>query len=270
LNYIYYDIEYTITPITEVVEKYIKTSKIDTDKLMNLTKEDSQGLSSSEHYDDIIALGRKYLDDYSFSSKDYSEQLFNLLKKDTKTIISLVQPNNFIFYIEELIKIDKDKEDHYNELLMEAGKHYIDSYLEKDDNTKSYRESEYNIIINYNEEFEKYAHEAYKEIIKSKTVDLENINKAISNLSSSRFYTADINLVKFLTKEQCKKFLEEDKSFVENTFEYLRQSTIPELKGFRESLINALKELANENKDLTYRIERIFKIANIDFDIEKS
>ncbi|MDP3266856.1 MAG: P-loop NTPase fold protein [Sulfuricurvum sp.] len=270
LDYIYYDREYTITPTTEVLEKYIKTSKIDIEKLMNLTKEDFKVFSSSKRYDDIIKLGRKYLDDYSFNSKDYSEQLFNLLKEDTKTIISLVQPNNFIFYIEELIRLDKDKKVDYDNLLMEAAKHYIDDYLAKDDNAKSYRESEYNTMITYNEALEKYADEAYKKIIKSKIIDMENINKAISNLSSSSYYTADINLVKFLTKEQCKKFLEEEKNFVEYSFEYLRHSNIPELKGFRESLINALKELANENEDLTYRIERMFKIAKIPIEKDKS
>lgn len=270
LNYIYYDREYTITPTTEVLEKYIKTSKIDIEKLKSITEEDAKVFMNSERYDEIIELTRKYLDDYSFGSQDYCKELYRLLKEDTKTIISLVQPNSFLFYIEELIKLDIDKKNDYYFLLMEASKHYIDNYLAKDDNAKVYRESEYNTIITYNEALKKYADEAYEKIMETKTVDIRIVIEALDHISSNIYKIDDINLLKFITKNECKEFLKVDKNFVEYSFEYLRKSNIPDLKDFRVNMIDAFKELANENEDLRYRIGRIFKIANIDFDIEKT
>ena len=159
LDYIYYNSEYIITPVTEVLEKYIKTSIIDIKKLRSIAEEDSIGFFDSELHDELIKLGHRYLEDFSFSTKDYSEQLYSLLQKDVK-IISLVKPNNFLFYIEELIKIDKANEEDYKKLLMNAGEHYIDDYLTKDDNTKSYRESEYDTLISRDDALKEYANSA--------------------------------------------------------------------------------------------------------------
>lgn len=263
LDYINYNREYIITPVAEVLEKYVKTSIVDKEKLRNIIEEDSIGFFASNLYDEIIKLGREYLKDLSYSSIKYSEKLYSLLQKDIKKIISLVKPNNFLFYIEELIKIDKDREKEYKELLITAGKYYIDDYLAKDYSEKSYRESEYDILISSNQELKKYADDKSKKTIEENRVDLEVINKAIINISTSTYFTSDIDLLKFISKDECKNFLLTNIEFTEYSFDFLRKTSISELDSFRENLINALKELAEDNQDLKYRIERIFKISKI-------
>ncbi|WP_345979327.1 P-loop NTPase fold protein [Sulfurimonas sp. HSL3-2] len=263
LHYIYYDIEYIITPITEVLAKYINTSIIDKEKLYSVVEEDSNNFKRSQLYDDIMNLGRQYLDDFSLTSKEYSEKLYALLAQDTK-IISLVHPNNFLFYIEELTRIDEQNKPQYDSLLIEAGKHYIDDFFTINEHIRYYRESEYNTVISYNKELKKYAEDTYNRVVRSQ-LDIKDINNALENLISSHSTSSDVARLQFLTKDDCKMYLNENKDFTEISFEYLRKkSHIAEVENFRKNLIYALKELSEENNDLTYRINRMFKIAQIE------
>lgn len=114
LGFIYHDIEYRITPITEVIIEYIKTNIIDKKKLEYVTEEKSKNQNSSNLVDKIHALQDDYSFNLQYKNEDFSKQMYTLFNENKKNIISMVNPENFIFYIEQLKIIDENNIEKYD------------------------------------------------------------------------------------------------------------------------------------------------------------
>lgn len=262
LEYIYCDLEYQITPITEVVIDYIKTNIINTEKLKYVSKEKSNDHNSSELKDKIHNLHNDFSFNLQCKNEDYSEQMYKLFEENKKDIVQIVNPNNFIFYIEELKTIDEKNIDKYDKLSIKAIKFYICNFLNNNIEHKTYYSRDFNDIKEKMKGVRIFADKIYFRLIKNKIFDLNNIRTAIDDINMNKYNSKTIDMLTALSMEECKKYILQDSEITEGIFEFLRHPSIAELDKFKKILINALMEIGNENPEMKYRIDRMFQIIN--------
>jgi len=262
LGYIYHNIEYPITPATEVVTEYIKTNIIDRDKLEYVAKEKSKNQNSSNLADEIRTLQDDYLFNLQYKNEDFSKQVYKLFNENKKNIISILNPNNFIFYIEQLKSIDKGNIDRYDKLAMKAAKFYICHFLNNNSNHKSYYSRYFKHIKKNIEGAGIFADKIYSRLIKSKVSNINNIRTAIKDINEGKYNSGTIDMLASLSKDECKKHILQDAEITEAVFYCLRYVNISELDEFKKILISALTDIGNENPEMKYRIDRIFELIN--------
>jgi len=262
LEYIYCDLEYQITPITEVVIDYIKTNIIDTEKLKYVSKEKSNNHNSSNLKDKIDNLHNDFSFNLQCKNEDYSEQMYKLFEENKKNIVQIVNPNNFVFYIEELKTIDEKNIDKYDKLSTKAIKFYICNFLNNNIEHKTYYSRDFNDIKEKMEGVRIFADKIYSRLIKNKIFDLNNIRIAIDDINMNKYNGKTIDMLTALSMKECKKYILQDPEITEEIFEFLRHPSIAELDKFKKISIDALTEIGNENSEMKYRIDRMFQIIN--------
>lgn len=264
LKYIYYGFEYQITPITEVVIEYIKTNIIDKNKLEYISKEKSKNQNSSNLVDKIHTLENDYSFNLQYKNEDFAEQMFKLFNENKNNIIYIVNPYNFIFYIEQLKTIDKVNLDKYNKLTIIAARIYIANFLTKNADYKSYFSKDLNFIKEKIEGLDIYADKIYSRFIKSKVSDIHNIKIALFDIKEGKYTSTTIDILASLSKDECKIYLLQDPDITESIYEFLKHVHISELDEFRNLSISALTEIGNENPEMKYRIDRLLKLIRGD------
>lgn len=262
LEYVFSDLRYQITPITEVVIDYIKTNIIDTEKLKYVSKEKSNDHNSFNLKDKIHNLHNDFSFNLQCKNEDYSEQMYKLFEENKKDIVQIVNPNNFVFYIEELKTIDEKNIDKYDKLSTKAIKFYICNFLNNNIEHKTYYSRDFNDIKEKMEGVRIFADKIYFRLIKNKIFDLNNIRTAIDDINMNKYNSKTIDMLTALSMEECKKYILQDSEITEGIFEFLRHPSIAELDKFKKILINALMEIGNENLEMKYRIDRMFQIIN--------
>lgn len=262
LEYIYYRIEYRVTPITEVVVEYIKTNIIDTEKIEYVAKEKSNIQGSSNLKDTIHTLQNDYSFNLQYKNEDFSKQIYKLFYENKKNIINIVNPENFIFYIEQLKTIDEENIDRYDKLAIIVAKIYIANFLTKNTDYKSYFYKDLNFIKEKIEGLDIYADKFYSKLIKSKVSDINNIRTALKDINGNKYKKRTIDILASLSKDECKKYILQDAEITESIYYFLRHTNIDGLDEFKKMSINVLTEIGNENSEMKYRIDRIFKLIN--------
>lgn len=260
LEYIYHDIEYQITPLTEVVTEYIKTNIIDIDKLEYVAKEKSNIQDSSNLGDEIRTLENDYSFNLQYKNEDFVKQMYKLFNENKKNIINIVNPENFIFYIEQLKTIDEDNIEKYDKLAKIASKIYIANFLRKNADHKSYFSKDLNFIKEKIEGLDIYTDKIYSRLIRSRLSDIDNVKTAIKNINEGQYSSSTIDMLASLSKDECKKHILQDAEITESIYYFLRHTNISELDEFRKISISVLTEIGNENPEMKYRIDRIFKL----------
>lgn len=264
LKYIYYGFKYQITPITEVVTEYIKTNIIDIDKLEYVSKEKSKNQNSSNLVHEIHSLQNNYSFNLQYKNEDFSKQMYNLFIENKKNIINIIDPNNFIFYIEQLKTIDEENINRYDKLATISGKIYIADFLTKNADYKSYFSKDLNFIKENVEGLDTYADKIYSRLIKSKVSDINNIKIALFDIKEGKYTSTTIDILASLSKDECKRYLLQDADIAESIYNFLRYTNISELDEFKRISISALTEIGNENPEMKYRIDRLLKLIRGD------
>lgn len=188
--------------------------------------------------------------------------MYKLFNENKNKIINIVNPENFVFYIEQLKTIDKVNIERYDKIATVAGKVYIANFFRKNAKHKSYFSKDLNFIKERIKGLDTYADKIYSKLIASRISDIDNIKTAIKDINEGKYSSSTIDMLASLSKDDCKKHILQDAEITKSIFYFLRHTNISELDEFKKTLISGLAEIGNENPEMKYRIDRIFKLIN--------
>lgn len=143
-----------------------------------------------------------------------------------------------------------------------AAKIYIANFLKKNADYKSYFAKDLNFIKEKIEGLDIYADKIYSRLIASRLSDIENVKIAIKDINEGKYNSSTIDMLASLSKDVCKKHILQDSEITKSIFYFLRHTNINGLDEFKKILISVLTEIGNENPEMKYRIDRIFKLIN--------
>jgi len=253
---------FVINEITNFVIAYVEKSIVDEAYVSGIIEELAAHSDNKEISNSLVTIKERNFYDMNYTREDYCEDLWNIIYENSD-ILSYVEIQTFIYYINDLILSNPDKEGEYKEVAREYLKPVLDHIMKDEYQESMHFEDDYDAIMKFDNELEVYAktikHKRYSIQIDSKDKVIElmrfpRINRYISNEAELLEEVSIVNLEKYLI---------EDSNFVKESFKFLNWckgiSGKHSFEIYESHLKQAFENIVNHNENTKLKIERIMK-----------
>lgn len=241
-----------------------KSYVLNSEDFLKQIRDIEKGLSNRDVYDKIRELYDKFNFDISYSSKDFSNNLFDIFKKNVDSIIRILSFQSFEFYIELIAEIDSENATEKREFLIEAGKKFIDSLKESDESLQNMLHGDFPTQFQNHEELLKYLEDKKKGHEESVTGDSDSLIELLNKPIIKRGWSQkDEEIISSVTTASHKKFMLESKEYLECAFKFSRWTkSFAGNKPFghaSDRIIEAMKQISNESSENEFKLRYIIK-----------
>ena len=208
---------------TEIVISYLTTSLIDKEYLIELLVANNEKHIHQEIYEKLNDLYFKYCYDLNYPFAYFDNDFYNLIQEKIELIHKAMRPENIIFYINFISNIDNSVATKYDNLCKQIMKNYLNELLLKAV-ISNYDEKD--IIVPINNKFpelvEEFNQKRLNKYFENKSrIDL--IEEIIENILNNKGWHKDnIIILNSIEIETYRGFMLERKSFVENSFDFIK------------------------------------------------
>ncbi len=246
-----------IDTLLKFIEDVLKKHYLDQENFSVEIKKINSVINVFDEKNEIYYLTKniynKFLYDLSYEDSEFVIEFYNILDEHKDTIVKTISINTFQWYIELMIKIDKQKTVQYKSLYTEAMKKYIDQLVKDNESIPSYKFREESSIIQQDKELENYFQDKKNNIVFEKSSDMNTIIKAMSEPKKKRGYGPDDEeLLDSISTQQHTTWMLESAEYLEASFDFITwvkgfAGTKP-LKKTYDNMIQAILELKKSPK----------------------
>lgn len=250
------------------INYYIVNSIVDKSSLITIINNKKKIKSREEISEKIKNIYYKFRYDLKYSDKDYVEEMFSLFQayKDFD-LVKIEGQSSFIYYINEMIRINPNREEEYKEFAIKKLKEYIDGdEIKKYDKTNFIKEDKYKELISFDESLSDYIEEREKKLISLKVKTVDDVIKLIQDPRKNGGWSNEPDILNSIDKDTYKKYIQESPTFFEEVIHFIKW-----VQGFNNSssfdniankFVEVFKELRN-NPDCESKINKVLEYLNI-------
>ena len=105
---------------------YSRSSIVDEDAFKVLIKDEVERRKRSKIHETLQCFIKRSRNDLQYSNESYVKEMFDLLEKNKNKLVGLVSTDNFLFYMNDLIKFDRQNAKKYRIFAVSVLKEYLD------------------------------------------------------------------------------------------------------------------------------------------------
>lgn len=249
--------------ILENIIYYIKNSIIDKESLLKIIEEKKLSYEKDKIGIEVRNIYLEYTYNLKYDSNKFIKDMSETLKKGGDFIVEIIGVESFMYYIEEMDKINNQAE--YKQLGIEKIKLYLDyMYL----NSRVRELQSFGKLIKIKEfdsSLDKYIEEKEEKIKLKKVQSEEDIIKLFTDPVIKSSWGIEPELLANIDKEVYKKYIEESPNFFMEAVDFVSWTKrFSNGSGFEESvkkIIEAFEELKSVSA-YTDKINRVLKRYN--------
>lgn len=258
------------TNILENVKNYIDNSIIEKEHLLNVIKNKKVNKAASSIRSGLNEVDEKRRFNLDYSDKDYSEKVLSLLKSGSELIIDILNEGLFLFYINKLIEIDKEKEKVYRAFAVEKFKEHLEKKIKSDSTRGLTTFGTMNDIKKFDTSLQEFIEEKEKEFKLEKVKSADEIIGLFKSPRENHGWSKEPEYLLNVKKETYKDYIEKSPDFLREVVSFIAWiqtfSNGSSFDGSVKIMIDALNDLMLEDK-YKLKIEEILKSLNL-FELE--
>lgn len=241
---------------------YVKTSLVNEEEFKALIKADIDRKNSSKIQAELQSFVLRSRNDLQYSFDNYVKDIFSLLKQNSNNLVERVSSDNFLFYIEELIKFNNENSQKYKDFAVDVLKKYLERLVSS--------KSNFSFDIQRIDKIKKFDSELEEYYFKLKSLDEKSIidnkdgvlNLMLKPIEKGGCDSEDCILLSKVSIDDLKKYLLEDYNFMWNSRNFIdrfyRPKNPTEFEKYGDNLIEAMRELQEEgNNDQKVKLDKI-------------
>lgn len=245
-----------IDTLSEFIDTVVKKHYLDKENFvlelnrlnLDITRDDIK----TKVYDDTHKIYEKFLYDLKYPDAKFSEDLYALFNDNKTYIVKIVSIRNFQFYINVMKKVDRENEEKYDNLYIEAMKKYIDIVIQDLQNKPSVL-IEYDLAT-FNEKIElkDYFEEKRNSLVSDVKSNMQSIIEAMHKPKQNNGWgPGDETLLSSISIAEHIEWIKEDAKYLQTCFDFVRwvrgfSGSIP-FKNAHDNIVEAIKTLAKED-----------------------
>lgn len=257
---------FSTSDIFENINNYIKTSIVDKSRLESIVNEKKLLDQNSELVGNIRDVYQKHNYDLTYSKNSFSDDMFNALKQGGDNIVSIVDVNSFLFYVQTLEEYSKAPK--IRAFAIEKLKTFLDNSGEEESLVKLNSFGMLDKIKAYDPDLKKYIATYELNSKNGKVSKKEGIIEIFKLPRKNNSWGDEPELLEMIDKKVYKKymlespvFLREVHSFIQWTRTFRGDSCFNKAVG---KMVDVMWDLVEDkNKEYSFKVEKILKDLNI-------
>lgn len=252
--------------ITEHIIEYTKSSIVYKKPLIKMVETRIAQLDRAFILNKIRAIYDKFNFNMGYTNLEFTNDLFEIFQTNSNEIISIIEINNFIFYINLLKELDKQNEEKYHKFAVELFINYLPIFLQSDERYHSWGEDKINNIREFDEALDKFIDE-YKVDTKEKEIDtIDKVIELIKKPVQSNGWGEEPQLLMMVLDETYEQYILESQEFVEVCFDliqYFGKSSNSGFELFINRIIKLFEKLQNSgNENYQVKMTKMLNYIN--------
>lgn len=257
-----------ISDITQYVIDYVTSSILFEEHLIKMIDTRKRNNNRESILNQIRTIRNDFNFNLNYKINQYITDLFEVLKTNSSEIISILDFENFIFYIQELEQFDPDNKDSYHRFGVDLLKSYLPQYLKTDDRYSGFREDSLNKVKQFDKELLDYIDQENSDQSSQKIDSKEKIIELMLNPRKHNGWGEEPHLLSVIDEKILRKYILEDKKFLEEIFYFLRWvnnfSGETNFQPYKEKIINVLTDLQTSgDQDCQLKIQKMIDSLNL-------
>lgn len=252
--------------ILENVKYYIDNSIVEKEHLLNVVKNKKVSKAADTIRSGLDEVNEKRRFNLDYSDNDYSKEVLGLLISGHELTIDILNAANFLFYINQLIEIDKENEKKYREFAVEKFKEYLEKKIKSNSTRELTIFGTMNNIKNFDPSLKEFIEEKEKEFKLEKVKSSEEIIALFRYPRENNGWGKEPEYLMNVKKETYKDYIEGSPEFLREIVSFIGWTqTFRNSSGFEGSvkiMVDALNDLMLEDK-YKLKIEGILKSLNL-------
>lgn len=249
--------------ITEHIIEYTKGSIVYKKPLIKMVEKRIAQSNRQAIHNDIRVMYDKFNFNMSYSNLDFTKELLELFQTNSDEIISIIDINNFIFYINLLKELDTKNEEKYHKFAIELFITYLPTFLQSDERYHSWGEEKINNIKKFDDTLDSFINDFKADKKEKKINSIEKVIELIRKPVQSNGWGKEPQLLMMVSDETYEKYILESQEFVKVCFDliqYFDKSSNSGFDPFISRIINLFVKLQNSDNE-NYKV-KMTKILN--------
>lgn len=257
---------FSTSDIFENINNYIKTSIVDKSRLESIVNEKKLLDQNSELVGNIRDIYQKNNYDLTYSKNSFSDDMFNALKQGGDNIVSILEVDSFLFYVQKLEEYSKAPK--IRAFAIEKLKTFLDNSGEKESLVKLNSFGMLDKIKAYDPDLKKHIATYELNSKNGKVSKKEGIIEIFKLLRKNNSWGDEPELLEMIDKKVYKKYMLESSVFLCEVHSFIQWTrTFRGYSGFNKAVDKIVDVMWNlvEDKDEIYsfKVEKILKDLNI-------
>jgi len=256
--------------IDKIIIKYLETSILDIELIREELAKLDKNHEEAKIKDDFFHLEEDFLYDLGSVPGEYVKKVYSFLDAHRKDIFRLTTFDNYMFFLKQLIELDKVNEERYKELLQKTAYEFVDYAMDlEDDKYLDFKDPMTNVHIfdRFKEEIPEIALYIEEKISKKKiaSYDCDKLLKTIQDIDErSGWGLKEEEFLNSASKEFFKQCCQKP-IVLESITQFLRhQGKHTAFEQMKKTMLEVFDELESENINGNgYKIKRIKYLAGI-------
>jgi hypothetical protein len=256
--------------IDKIIIKYLETSILDIELIREELSDLNKNHEDAKIKDEFFRLEEDFLYDLGSIPGEYVKKVYSFLYNHRKDIFRLTTFDNYMFFLKQLIELDRVNEEKYKQLLEKTAYEFVDYAMSlEDDKYLDFKDPMTNIHIfdKFKEEIPEIALYIDEKISKKKVAsyDCDKLLKIIQGIDErSGWGLKEEEFLNSASKEFFKQCCQ-NPMILESVTRFLRhQGKYPAFEQMKETMLQVFDEIESENiSGNGYKIKRIKYLAGI-------
>ena len=255
------------------IDRYIQTSIPKDDELIAIINERKHQVHRYEVEHSSREIHTKLNYDFKYSLMDYANDMFNLFHTHKDYIVEVVNPASFIFYIDEIRKIDSSKD--YHLFGVECLKKYLsDTLVDKSLNSIDHF-GNLQKMLDFDESIQKHIDAVLAKKDKEQIASKEDVFNLLSKPRKDGYSSDEAELLMLVDDETYIQYIKEEPEFFKETISFIHWAQkLGGGDGFKkvsDKLVLVFREINKQgNSDISYKINRALDYLNRQEQVEES
>ena len=268
LNYIEFGAMGIFYPsdITEHIIEYTKGSIVYKKPLIKMVENRIAQSNRATILNNIRAIYDKFNFNMSYTNLEFTNELFKIFEEYSNEIISILDINSFIFYINLLKELDTKNEEKYHKFAIELFIKHLPIFLQSDERYHSWGEEKINNIRKFDDTLDSFINDFKADTKEKKINSIEKVIELIKKPVQSNGWGKEPQLLMMVPDETYEKYILESQDFVEVCFDLIRYFGKSSNSGFElfiNRIIKLFEKLQNSN-DENYKVKMTKMLNFID------
>lgn len=247
--------------ITEHIIEYTKSSIVYKKPLIKIVKNKIAQSNRETIHNDIRVIYDKFNFNMSYSNLNFTKELFEIFETNSNEIISIIDINNFIFYINLLKELDIGNKEKYHNFAIKLFINYLPIFLQSDERYHSRGEDKIKNIRDFDNTLDEFINEFKADTKDKKINSIKKVIELIRKPVESSSWGKEPQLLMMVSDETYEKYILKNQEFVEVCFDLILHFGKNSNSGFEpfiSRIIKLFEKLKNfDNEDYKVKMTKM-------------